>query len=85
MRTVDTLEVAFGGRGAPHRIESDAQHGFVFTRRGEIYDAPGAQLNWQRGFKLFGAGFSPRARDNAGDTRSLAWRPATVPLTQQHP
>jgi len=53
---IATLQTALTQAGTPHRIEwyPGVEHGFVFPGRVGVYDAPAAELHWQRLIDLFG-------------------------------
>ena len=52
---IATLQKALQDGGTPHRIEwyAGAEHGFVFPKRGAIYNQVGAERHWERLFALF--------------------------------
>ena len=49
------LQAALQASGTPHRIEwyPAVEHGFVFPKRGAIYNQPAAERHWERLFSLF--------------------------------
>jgi len=52
---VATLEAALRAAGTPHRIEwyPKVEHGFVFPKRGAIYNRDAAERHWERLFALW--------------------------------
>ena len=52
---IETLQSALQIAGTPHRIEwyPGVEHGFVFPKRGAIYNQPAAERHWERLFDLF--------------------------------
>jgi carboxymethylenebutenolidase len=52
---IEKLESALKAAGTPHRIEwyPAVEHGFVFPKRGAIYNQPAAERHWERLHALF--------------------------------
>ena len=52
---IQALGKALQDAGTPHRIEwyPGVEHGFVFPKRGAIYNQPAAERHWERLFTLF--------------------------------